>query len=46
MTIAAAWNVARRKQLVPLIVDIAADIGANREALPIAGSPAETAAAK
>ena len=46
VSIAAAWNAARRKQPVPLIVDIAADIGADREALPIAASPAETAAAK
>jgi len=46
VSIAAAWNVARRKELVPLIVDIAADIGADREALPIAGSPAETVPTK
>jgi DNA-binding transcriptional LysR family regulator len=44
VSIAAAWNPALRKELVPLIVDIAADIGADREALHIAGSPADNAA--
>ena len=42
VSIAAAWNPALRKELVPLIVDIAADIGANREALHVTGSRAES----
>jgi DNA-binding transcriptional LysR family regulator len=35
ISIAAAWNPERRKELVPELVEIAADIGAHREALPI-----------
>ncbi len=35
VSIAAAWNPARRKELVPALVDIAADIGADRAALPV-----------
>jgi len=38
ISIAAAWNPKRRKELVPALVSIAAEIGANREALPL---PAE-----
>jgi DNA-binding transcriptional LysR family regulator len=37
VSIAAAWNPARGKEIVPVIVDIAADIGADRVALPIPG---------
>jgi hypothetical protein len=39
VSIAAAWKPALCKELVPTIVDIAADIGADREALPITTSP-------
>lgn len=35
VSIAAAWNPKRRKELVPALVAIAAEIGANREALPL-----------
>lgn len=35
ISIAAAWNPKRRKELVPALVSIAAEIGANREALPL-----------
>ena len=35
ISIAAAWNPQRRKELNPALVSIAAEIGANREALPI-----------
>ncbi len=35
ISIAAAWNPRRRKELVPSLVAIAAEIGANREALPL-----------
>ena len=38
ISIAAAWNPKRRKELIPALVTIAAEIGANREALPL---PAE-----
>jgi DNA-binding transcriptional LysR family regulator len=41
VSIAAAWNPALRKDLVPLIVDIAAEIGADRKALSVAGAPME-----
>jgi hypothetical protein len=41
VSIAAAWNPALGKALVPHIVDIAADIGADREALPVPESLAE-----
>jgi hypothetical protein len=46
VSIAAAWNPALRKELVPLIVGIAADIGADREPLHITESPAESSADK
>jgi DNA-binding transcriptional LysR family regulator len=32
VSIAAAWNPARRKDVIPQLVDIAADVGADREA--------------
>jgi DNA-binding transcriptional LysR family regulator len=35
VSIAAAWNPARRKELVPALIDIAAAIGADHEALPL-----------
>jgi DNA-binding transcriptional LysR family regulator len=35
VSIAAAWNPQRRKDLIPELVEIAADIGANSGALPI-----------
>lgn len=35
ISIAAAWNPERRKELVPELVEIAAEIGAHRESLPI-----------
>jgi DNA-binding transcriptional LysR family regulator len=35
VSIAAAWSPAHQKDLVPLIVEIATDIGADREALPV-----------
>ncbi|HTY68447.1 MAG TPA: LysR family transcriptional regulator [Alphaproteobacteria bacterium] len=41
ISIAAAWNPKRRQELVPALVSIAAQIGANREALPL---PAELSA--
>jgi DNA-binding transcriptional LysR family regulator len=41
ISIAAAWNPDRRKELVPALIDIAAAIGADREALPL---PDEAAA--
>ncbi|HTP81784.1 MAG TPA: LysR family transcriptional regulator [Alphaproteobacteria bacterium] len=41
ISIAAAWNPKRRQDLVPALVSIAAEIGANREALPL---PAEVPA--
>ena len=41
ISIAAAWNPKRRQDLVPALVSIAAEIGANREALPL---PAEAPA--
>jgi DNA-binding transcriptional LysR family regulator len=41
VSIAAAWNPALGKALVPHIVDIAADIGADREALTVPESLAE-----
>ena len=35
ISIAAAWNPERRKELVPELVSIAAEIGSHRESLPI-----------
>ena len=35
ISIAAAWNPRRRKELVPALVSIAAEIGAHREAMPL-----------
>ncbi len=35
ISIAAAWNPIQRKELVPALIDIAAAIGADREALPL-----------
>jgi DNA-binding transcriptional LysR family regulator len=44
VSIAAAWNPALGKELVPTIVSMAADIGADREPLHIAQTSAEPGA--
>jgi hypothetical protein len=41
VSIAAAWNPALGKELVPTIVSMAADIGADREPVHITEPPAE-----
>jgi hypothetical protein len=37
VTIAAAWDPTRRKDVIPSIVDIAINIGAEMQVLPIPG---------
>ncbi len=46
VSIAAAWNPERRKDLVPEIITIAASIGADRVAVPIRTRPAAARALK